>query len=177
MMLSLWKESLETARVVDFSIVDSLLGLGDNRAESLGGLRLLAILLEHGLSDAVRMEDPGFFRKILRLAQTGGQKTVGVAAARCLGLMLAAGRPELVARMRQLLDPVLSELAVGSGADERARFLVVLHGVQRSYPEILVDFANHFVYVMKIRSGDELSLCLEMFTTFAPRLVQGNNFA
>ena len=74
--------------------------------------------------------------------------------------------------MRQLLDPLLSELAVANATEEKGRFLVVLHGVQRAYPDILADFASQFLYTMKARASEELSLCLEMLITFAPRLAQ-----
>ena len=172
-VLSLWKEDCLDTTSLDFSIVDELLGSAD-RSERLGALRLLSILLENGLRDDARLKDVSFFRKVIKLAQTGQQK-VSAAAARPLGLLLATAAAEqsaLVANMRQLLDPLLSELAVANATEEKGRFLVVLHGVQRAYPDILADFASQFLYTMKARASEELSLCLEMLITFAPRLAQ-----
>jgi hypothetical protein len=135
----------------------------------------LLFIFWQGITDPARLSDASFFKKILREGQQGQQK-VSVSAARCLGLILKVTaeeqRPELVASMRQLLDAVLSDLAGAGAAEERLRFLRLLYGVQRAYPDILADFAGQFLYGMKARQGEELSLCLEMLITYASRLVQ-----
>jgi hypothetical protein len=163
---------------IDFTVVDDLLTSAD-RSESIGSLRLLTVLLEHGLTDPARLADASFFRKILRLAQSGQQKAAN-SAAQCLGQMLKMtsqkGQTELTARMRQLLDTLLSELSVAGSAEDRSRFLRLLHGVQRAYPNILADFAGKFLYAMKAMSSEELSICLEMLITYSPSLVQERNY-
>ena len=157
----------------NFSVIDELLMAEEGDGAHCGALKVLSVFLSNKYVDAGRLESLGLLKKVLQTYQSKSKEVYKVAGT-ATGLYLSSlkGNNEALEEAKTKVIKTLSDLSVHSTADKRQKFIIILHGIQESYPAILDDCASKFKYSLKNMVGEELSLCLEMLISHSTALIK-----
>ena len=171
LVIEKWKDCCVVS--ANFSVIEDLLDANQGDLSHFGALKVLAVFLGQQMFDRERLETPGLCQKICQTF-TSKRKEVYQAAGVATGLYLTTLRSNqnVLDNVLKFFLKALSEMSLNSSADTRSRFIIILHGIQQSYPEILISLASKFQYSLKTLVGEDLSLCLEMMVSHASELSQ-----
>ena len=163
-ILQLWRE--RCVLQANFDVIEILMSSIEVKEKTVG-LKLLAQFLAAKFFDLPTLMASSVSRNLTnsyKVNNKGVYQTAGIA----MGLFLAV-LPEDSDLISQF-DAALKALSIGTTAEQKKKFIMVLHGVQKGYPSILIKYASCFKYSLKLMAAEELGLCFEMLETHADQL-------